>query len=166
VFVVEEYAVPIPVLASRASSGAMVVVRTHLADGASCRALRANVLGVMVSKGGDARGQLSSLVYAHVVEPQDRDPLIWILMYTNRVDAKHGIGQALKEEQKEAKLSSQHSNFARAALRVPASDVHDIVCGAKRSLHFLLQEISPYLHTYLLNGPEVINQTFKSGNKD
>jgi hypothetical protein len=35
--VVEMYAVPIPPLAFRASSGAVVMVQTNLADGALCR---------------------------------------------------------------------------------------------------------------------------------
>jgi len=63
------------------------------------------------------------------------------------------VGQALKEEREGANLSSQVSNFAPMTLVVPASDVHDIVCGAKRSLHVLfcfLKELRPYLRTRLL----------------
>lgn len=51
-------------------------------------------------------------------------------------------------------------------LEDPASDVHDIVCGAKRSLHVLSQGVGfvPAYRVQLLNRPEVINQTCEGRN--
>lgn len=70
------------------------------------------------------------------------------------------------EEHEGANLSSQVFDFVKNDARDPASDVHDIVCGAKRSLHVLSQAVEsvPAYTSQPLNGLEVINQTFKSRN--
>jgi hypothetical protein len=75
--------------------------------------------------------------------------------------------QALEEDHEGANLSSQAFDFGHMTLGDPASDVHDIVCGPKHSLHVLSQGVEsvPAYTVQRLNGLKVINQTFESGNE-
>ena len=84
---------------------------------------------------------------AHTVEPHDLDPLtesligsILGMLDDLTQNEKREQRKALKRGARGPNLSSQVFDFAPMTLRVPASSVHDIVCGAKRSLHVLLAQ--------------------------